>query len=192
MKKMLLLVGMLAVSGLAFAKNGEEEIIPNPGFGAEFGVANATKEESIEVKARVIAPLTIQNVQNVDFGIIVKGKEGKAYPDKEGGFEVKGEPNQTIAIYVKDDDGTYEKAASPEAIYNVALVKVGGSSANENEKIDALMNVLPEGESYGAKNMTLSKDGLKRFSVSGNTKPATMDHEIGEYKGYLHVKAQYE
>ena len=177
MKKMLLLVGMLAVSGLAFAGNSS-------GLNAD--------EDKIEVKARVIAPLTIQNVQNVDFGIIVKGKEGKAYPDKEGGFEVKGEPNQTIAIYVKDDDGTYEKATSPKPIYNVALVKDGGSASNAKQKIDALMNVLPEGESYGAKNMTLSKDGLKRFSVSGNTKPATMDHEIGEYKGYLHVKAQYE
>lgn len=190
MKKMLLLVGMLAVSGLAFAK---EEIKPNPTIGPEFGAANATKEESIEVKARVIAPIAIQNVENVDFGIIVKGQtQGKTYPDKHGAFEVKGEKNQTIAIYVKDDDGTYKKAASPKKIYNVALVKDGGSASNAKQKIDAIMNVLPEGESYGAENMTLPESGIKRFSVSGETKPITMDHEIGEYRGYLHVKAQYE
>ena len=178
MKKMLLLVGMLAVSGLAFAGNSS-------GLNAD--------EDKIEVKARVIAPLAIESVEHVDFGIIVKGQtQGKTHPDKHGAFEVRGEKNQTIAIYVKDDDGTYKKAASPKKIYNVALVKDGGSASNAKQKIDAIMNVLPEGESYGAENMTLPESGIKRFSVSGETKPITMDHEIGEYRGYLHVKAQYE
>ena len=178
MKKMLLLVGMLAVSGLAFAGNSS-------GLNADEG--------KIEVKARVIAPLAIEKVEHVDFGIIVKGQtQGKTSPDKFGGFEVRGEKNQVIAIYVKDDDGTYEKATSPKPIYNVALVKDGGSASNANEKINATMNVLPEGESYGAENMTLPEDGVKRFSVGGKTAPIGMDHKVGEYKGYLHVKAQYE
>ena len=186
MKKMLLLVGMLAVSGLAFS----EEVSMG---GNDHKALNATEEKQIEVKAKVVAPIAIQKVENVDFGIIVKGQtQGKTYPDKFGGFEVKGEKNQAIAIYVKDDDGTYEKATSPKSIYNVALVKDGGSASNANEKIDATMNVLPEGESYGAENMTLPEDGIKRFSVGGITAPIGMDHEVGEYKGYLHVKAQYE
>ena len=188
MKKMLLLVGMLAVSGLAFAK----EVSMG---GNDYKALNATEEQKIEVKAKVVAPLAIQNVVPVDFGIIVKGQtQGKTYPDEFGGFEVKGEKNQAIAIYVKDDDGTYEKVTDPKVKYNVALVKDKGSVSNTNQVINATMNVLEEGRlsMEGTEIITLPENGTKRFSVGGRTAPIGMEHEVGEYRGYLHVKAQYE
>lgn len=194
MKKMLLLVGMLAVSGLSFAKEADElPPSPNPGFGAEFGAANATQEESIEVKARVITPLTIEKESDVNFGILVKGKEGKKYPEVDGTFIVRGELNQIIDIYVKGDTEKYEKVNTMEPIYDVTLVKEKGEKSNPNQTLLAKMSVISELGDAETHSFTLDyKTGERKFKVGGEIAGATLEQESGEYKGILYVKAQYE
>lgn len=184
--KKLLLVGMLAVSGLAFA----EEVSMG---GNDYKALNATEEKQIEVEAKVVAPFIIEKERDVNFGILVKGKGGKRYPEVDGTFVVKGELNQIIGIYVKGDAENYEKVSTREAIYNLTLVKENGDKSNQNQILLATMSVFSELGDMQPHSFTLdSETGERKFKVGGEIAGATLQQESGKYKGILYVKAQYE
>lgn len=178
MKKMLLLVGMLAVSGLAFAGNSS-------GLNAD--------EDKIEVKARVIAPLNLEVTKNIDFGTLIKGDT--QVKSANGEFEVTGEAGEVVAIYVGSDDKSYSQVKHHEESYAVDLKKVGGE---EDEKITANLNLNPKDGRFNQTNGSVTligesgKEATQAFEVWGVIASIDKDIAVGEYKGYLHVKAQYE
>lgn len=165
MKKLLILTGILALSITAFAAK----------------TTNYTGEavEKLEVKAKVIKPLTVTTTP-LDFGTVVQGQNAQA---ENGKISIDGEPSNTVKIQLSTDGSNYSDYTTTS--YNVDL-KTGNGGTNEvmTANLTVGNSASPEGT------VALDTNGKHELNVSGNV--ATAENQVtGDYKGYLHVKAKY-
>ena len=171
MKKIFLLVGILFISILTFGTN-----------------EGKATEGKVEVKATIIRSLSVESTQPVDFGILIQGSKG--IKSALGYFVVKGEEGQKIAIYVKAGNKYVRVTKHDLMEHEVELIRENGT-----EKLTAMLNVAPDGnnEGYGKEgNVILPSGGVQKFSVGGHIGDISSNQKPGQYKGYLHVKVQYD
>lgn len=177
MKKMLLLVGMLAVSGLAFANQATAN-----GNGA-FDV-----EGDVIVKAKVVESLSMEaGSTEVDFGTLLRGQANKPAV-KEGQLTVIGAPESNIILSVKAPDGNYQNVSEAANGLEVNL------KLNGNDRSNLLATNLKfnnNGNPIEAKAVVLDIDGKYVIDING-TATASESQGFGNYSETVRVKAQYE
>lgn len=167
MKK--ILFGMLALSTLV--------------LGAQEGAL----EGKLDVKAKVVKPLAMNVIENVDFGLLTPGQTNK-YCEKLGLFEVIGTPGEAISVFIKTDvSNKFEELGTTEPIHLVTMTTGEGKEANE--KMVARLGVVAEGGENLPENLVLT-EGKKAFSVGGWTTAAANQKE-GSYNGEMTIKAYY-
>ena len=112
MKKLLLLAGILAASGVIFAAD------------------KALNEDQAEVKvtATVVASLIIKDVKNVDFGYLAAGTE-KEY-SSEGGFTIVGGSKCKVILEAKDGNSSDDFKAVTGTPIQVVMTNPNGVGNN--------------------------------------------------------------
>lgn len=178
MKKLLLLAGILAISGAAL------------GVGSDSAQLN--------VKARIVKPLTVET-EALDFGIIAIGSSG--YVDdmdaaKSGKVKVTGSPNSTVKLDITDMSGLSTKFGE------VTLINSVGSKSDKNNQLIAQLsfNETSENESHGFKDrltplnhsVSLNDKGERSIYVGGSTVTVPETQNGGSYTGAMLVTATYE
>lgn len=168
MKKILL--GMLVFSSLVFAGN------------------EGAVEGKVDVTAKVVKPLQMNVIQNVDFGLLTPGQKDK-YAEKLGSFEIIGTPGEKISVFIKTDvSNEFTQLGTTEAVHHVTMKT--GEGKNANEKMVARLSVVADGGMNLKENLVL-ENGKKFFSIGGWTSAAA-DQKEGSYKGEMTIKALYE
>lgn len=178
MKKMLLLVGMLAVSGLAFGNqvtangNGQYEV-----------------EGDVIVKAKVVETLTMDGGNTfVDFGTLLRGQLNK--PEVEAGqLTISGAPNTNIVITVKSPD-TEKYQTMNEVVKGLGVdLKLNGNDATH--KLSTTLNFKHNNAVINERVNALDEKGKFVIDIHGLAS-ANAQQAFGNYHETVKVKAQYE
>lgn len=172
MKKLLLLAGILAISGVAFSADA-----------------------NLQVKAQIIKPLTI-STEPVDFGILVAGQD---YADtregngKNGKISLSGGAKENISLKVEGFDA--EGVGKGAGIY---LTNIN----NPDSKLIATLasDDTIHGHNYGVnlakmfdQPFPLDENGSLEFPVYGILGNGVPDNAApGQYTGTIKVTADYE
>lgn len=174
--KKILLIGILLLSKIIFGKSNESIGIP---------------ETTINVSAKVLAPLTLRVDQVVNFGVVMQGQSEKY--NKDAGFvHVKGEPEAIIRLFARGNtQAEFIEGDTTEPIYSVKLIRQGASDINDpREYMIANLGVLLLGADYKDARK-LSKTGETDISIGGWLS-ARNDQTPGKYLGEIYVRVMYE
>ncbi len=171
MKKLLLVAGILVLSTSLMGETAKD-----------------VKEDTVNVKAKVVAPLVL-STGDVDFGILVPG-ETKTEETK-GKVKLVGTANENIKLEVKvTENGNYTNYAGQDKDYDVELKT--GKGVEANEKMTSILNLVStdvEGNVADGK-VNLGADGVLEFDVTG-TVNAAQNQKAGTYEGKFYVRAMY-
>lgn len=179
MKKMLLIMGLLAVSGMA--------------FGAQQGQATSTQpwvEGEVDVKARVVEDLKMTSTNTVvDFGTLLKGQQNKSEVTA-GKLDISGGAGANIIITVKGpDDQNYQGTNEVSNGLSVNLKKDG---TDVNNKLATTLKFSDKSNSVITdKVVSLDEAGSYTINING-TASAEATQVVGDYSEKVFVKAQYE
>ena len=181
MKKLILLAGILAVSGISFA--------------AEKALNEDQAE--VQVKAVVVASLNIKDVKNVDFGYLASGvvKEYSA----DGGFTIEGGSKCKVILEAKDANSGGEFQPVSSTPIQVLMKNPNGKGKNA-EMISSLAlslngNNINNGSiklSYDKYDKTTGKSSGKAVIKIDGKVSTSVQQDFGNYSGSLLVKAKYD
>ena len=176
MKKLLLLAGILAISGAAFSAGVEAEL---------------------EVKAQIVKPLTL-TTEPVDFGILVAGQTGLISTrdgiGKNGKILLSGGAKENVLLKVEGFDAVGTGGS------NIYLTNVNDT----NSKLVATLGSTDGGNGHGNNSsvnlsklfntpFSLGEDGSLEFPVYGILqKGVPADATPGQYTGTVKITADYE
>lgn len=120
----------------------------------------------MEIEVKVIRPLTIEVIQDIDLGEMVAGTSGSG----EGIFTVKGEPEETYYTYIKELGK--EK--------NIGTIKL----LDEKKSLDVTLEIdIDEKE--------INENGKNKHVVKADIK-IPKDQLSGEYEGEVTLALRYE
>lgn len=179
MKKLLLLAGLLVVTGSAFAADIKTEASGN-----------------VDIYAQVLTNLEIDS-KPLNFGVlgINDSKTIEANDGGAGSFTITGATNTNITLTIADTGDTSKTFVNGEVI--AKLVREGGNSATGNDILTPKIYVYDNGDKITNTTFNIaSKNRLhvaqsKEFKVAGDieTRP---EQNTGNYKGAIKVTAKYD
>ena len=181
MKKLLLLAGILAASGVIFAAD------------------KALNEDQAEVKvtATVVASLIIKDVKNVDFGYLAAGTE-KEY-SSEGGFTIVGGSKCKVILEAKDGNSSDDFKAVTGTPIQVVMTNPNGVGNNAKMTSNLTLTLKNAPINNGSIKLgyasydkeTGKKAGEAVLKIDGRVK-TIKSQDFGNYSGSLLVKAKYD
>lgn len=164
MKKLLLLVGILAISGVAFSA-----------------------EETLKVNAQIISPLSIET-NAVDFGVVVAGAQ-KADPKQNGKIAITGGMNENIQIsFPQGLNGSVvtlnNTTGATDTPLSAELMATSDVTGTDHTGVPTGISELSKRE------LKLGEDGKLEIPVTGSL---SVDSNAipGSYSGTVTVKAEY-
>jgi len=175
MKKLLLLAGILAISGVAFSAGVEAEL---------------------EVKAQIVKPLTL-TTEPVDFGILVAGQGRVSTRDgigKNGKILLSGGAKENVLLKVEGFDAggvggsdvylTNINDPNSKLVATLASEDIGnGNGNNSSIHLSKLFNTP----------FSLGEEGSLEFPVYGIlAKGVPVNATPGQYTGTVKITADYE
>lgn len=172
MKKLLLLAGILAVSGISFSA-----------------------ESDLQVKAQIIKPLTV-NTEPVDFGILVAGQGYVTTRDvgKSGKILLSGGAKENVQLKVEGFDAegvggsnvylTNSNDPNSKLVATLASEDKGnGNGSNPSVYLSQLFNTP----------FSLDENGSLEFPVYGIlVQGVPANATPGQYVGTVKIKAEYD
>ena len=178
MKKLLLLAGLLVVTGSAFAADIKTEASGN-----------------VDIYAQVLTNLEIDS-KPLNFGVlgINDSKTIGANDGGAGSFTITGATNTNISLTIEDTNATEHKFENGQII--AKLVREGGVHS-KNDFLEPQIYVYDNG--FKITNTTFniaSKNRLhvaqsKEFKVAGDIKTKA-EQNTGNYNGAIKVTAKYD
>ena len=176
MKKILLFIALLTVSGSIFSAESAPEV-----------------SDKVDVVARIVSDLSIETTP-LNFGIvgindskaIVVGEPGA------GSFTIKGSGNTNIVLTIIDTQNVDNKFQNGKID---ALLNNGGDTPND--KLTAALEIKDNGTTLNsnivsiASDITLEPVQSKKFDVIGELKTSA-NQSTGNYKGAIKVTAKYD
>ncbi|MHD0316596.1 hypothetical protein [Fusobacterium sp. THCT1E2] len=171
MKKLLLLAGILAISGAALG-------------------AGMSDSAELNVKAEIIKPLKV-TTSPVDFGILTQGQTN-ATEEKAGEIRIEGEKGKVVSIEL-------ENLVEPNYLGHnsgVTLVNINDESSTLNailysiDKFRANASRLPIGSVF-KDNFAIEENNSLVFPVTGLIKSVPEDAASGTYNGTITVNVRY-
>ena len=192
MKKLLLLAGILVVSGMTFA--------------AEANNVGESKEAQIDVKAVVVPVLAIEKVNDLDFGLITPlGTKTEEIPGK---FTITRSRYTNVKILATDLDSRSSDLKYQEVPGTIAVkLYQDGKGAAHNEQMDSSLafyfskdNAPVNGQPFSlaqmGSNVVGGNSGEAKSKadilVKGTLKSTRDGQNYGAYTGKLGVKAIYD
>lgn len=171
MKKLLLLAGILAISGAALG-------------------AGMSDSADLNVKAQIIKPLKVTTAP-VDFGILTQGQTN-ASEEKAGEIRIEGEKGKVVSIEL-------ENLVAPVYFgYNSGVTLV--NTNNENSTLNAILfskdgdrngeGILPIGSVF-KDNFAIKENNSLVFPVTGKIQTVPEDAASGTYNGTITVNVRY-
>lgn len=122
----------------------------------------------MEIEVKVIRPLTIEVIQDIDLGEMVAGTSGSG----EGIFTVKGEPEETYYTYIKELGREKEDG----------IIKL--LDEEEENSLDVALEIdIDENE--------INENGKNKHVVKADIK-IPKDQLSGEYEGEITLALRYE
>lgn len=181
MKKLLLLVSLLAISGVVF------------------GADKALNEDQADIKvnATVVASLIIKDVKNLDFGYLAAGTE-KEYTS-EGGFTIVGGNNCKVILEAKDGNSNNDFKAVTGSPIQVVMTNPNGAGNNAKMISNLTLTLKNSPINNGSIKLgyasydkeTGKKAGEAVIKIDGKVK-TIKSQDFGNYTGSLLVKAKYD
>lgn len=164
MKKSLLILGLLAVCG----------------------IANAADNTTMNVNAKVVGSALEVNTTAVNFGEIARNAT-KSQPDTPGRVSISGDANSRVSVTIlntyggtADGEVVLSRVANPSDYrklkYNPSYTVDGSSTTANNLQYTGL---------------TLDESGRKEINVAG-TLQAPKDIEVGDYSAQMTIKVAYK
>lgn len=185
MKKLLLLAGILAVSGMTFAATETSDVTGK-----------------VDVKAEVVTQLEIVDTTPVDFGRIAAGQVDKVQ-ETAGSFNIIGSFDRNIKITVRDENNNGAQYGDPTSGVNVILYQNGNKTNISNKQMISKLSLYSEnGNVITSSPVALGtniivnnplreqKKSKLKINVKG-TLTAKDSQDIGNYNGILGIKAVY-
>lgn len=185
MKKLLLLVSILAVSGITFA-----------------ATTSSDTTGTVDVRAEVVTQLEIVDTTPVDFGRIAAGQENKP-EEKSGSFTIVGSSGKNIKITVRDENKSGSQYIDPSNGIDVVLYQDGSLTTITNKQMISKLFLYNNSAKVG--NSPLTFGSKANYYPNGNnaqpktklpldvkgTLTAGINQDIGNYQGILGIKAVY-
>ncbi|WP_289102119.1 hypothetical protein [uncultured Fusobacterium sp.] len=178
MKKLLLLAGLLVVTGSAFAADIKTEASGN-----------------VDIYAQVLTNLEIDS-KPLNFGVlgINDSKTIGANDGGTGSFTITGATNTNISLTIEDTNAAEHKFENGQII--AKLVREGGVNS-KNDFLEPQIYVYDNGTKITNTTFNIaSKNRLhvaqsKEFKVAGDIKTKA-EQNTGNYKGAIKVTAKYD
>ena len=171
MKKLLLLAGILAISGAALG-------------------AGMSDSADLNVKAEIIKPLKV-TTSPVDFGILTQGQKD-ATEEKAGEIRIEGEKGKVVSIEL-------ENLVAPNILgHNSGVTLV--NTNNENSTLNAILYSIDLGRNGEGRlaigtvfkdNFAIEENDSLVFPVTGLIKSVPEDAASGTYNGTITVNVKY-
>lgn len=171
MKKLLLLAGILAISGITFS-------------------AGLSDTRDLEVKAQIIKPLNI-TTKKVDFGIVASGQKNISTWDTAGDGEivVTGKAGRNVVLSVEGLSITGGVDSTLQLVNDetgdTLLAGLTGRSSSDPGDFSGL-------NKFFNKSYSLDGNGSMKFIVSGIIYDIPVNISSGIYNATVKVKATYE
>lgn len=171
MKKLLLLAGILAISGVTFS-------------------AGMSDSADLNVKAQIIKPLKVTTTP-VDFGILTQGQEN-ATEEKAGEIRIEGEKGKVVSIEL-------ENLVAPNVFgHNSGVTLV--NTNNKDSTLNAILYSIDKYRNGEARiaigtvfkdNFAIEENNSLVFPVTGIIKTVPEKAAPGTYNGTITVNVRY-
>ncbi|WP_462425520.1 hypothetical protein [Fusobacterium varium] len=181
MKKLLLLAGLLVVTGSAFAADIKTEASGN-----------------VDIYAQVLTDLNIKT-EPLNFGVLGLSdkKTINSNQNEAGKFTITGASNTNISLTIEDTNAAEHKFENGQIIAKLLRDGVSITGAAHNDRLVPVIKIYDNNKQLTSNTFSIAATGKlheiksKEFKVAGDieTRP---EQNTGNYKGAIKVTAKYD